>query len=68
MVIFYFNAANATDSFDFKPKINGQTGINGRKEIEIMALKYFRNFCRTLEMSLINCELILFWLGMQTVL
>ena len=60
-----FNGANATDSFNFKAKITGQTNINGRIEnVEIMVpLKYSSNFWRTLEMPLINCDvnLILTW-------
>ena len=60
-----FNGANATDSFNFKTKITGQTDNNGRIDnVEIMVpLKYLSNFWRTLEMPLINCEieLILDW-------
>ena len=66
-----FDGANATDSFNFKTKIAGQTAadnnngnIAGRADVEIMVpLKYLSNFWRTLEMSLINCEveLILNW-------
>ena len=59
-----FNGANATNSFNFKAKITGQTGDNGTKEVEIMVpLKYLSNFWRTLEMTLINCEvnIILTW-------
>ena len=60
-----FNGANATDSFNFKTKITGQTDNNGRIDnVEIMVpLKYLSNFWRTLEMLLINCEanLILTW-------
>ena len=60
-----FNGANATDSFNFKTKITGQTDNNRRIDnIEIMVpLKYLSNFWRTLEMPLINCEvnLILTW-------
>ena len=66
-----FNGANATDSFNFKTKITGQTADNnnngniaGRVDVEIMVpLKYLSNFWRTLEMPLINCEveLILDW-------
>ena len=66
-----FNGANATDSFNFKTKITGQTAadnnignIAGRVDVEIMVLlKYLSNFWRTPEMSLINCEveLILEW-------
>ena len=55
---------NATDSFNFKAKITGQTGDKGTKEVEIMVpLKYLSSFWRTLEMPLINCEinLILTW-------
>ena len=53
-----FNGANATDSFDFKTKITGQTDDDERIDnVEIMvSLKYLRNFWRTLEMPLINCE------------
>ena len=66
-----FNGANATDLFNFKTKITGQTAANnndgniaGRVDVEIMVpLKYLSNFWRTLEMPLINCEveLILNW-------
>ena len=44
--IVEFNGANATDSFNFKAKITGQTGDNGRIDnIEIMVpLKYLRYF------------------------
>ena len=59
-----FDGANATDSFNFKTKITGKTNDDGRKNVEIMVpLKYLSNFWRTLEMSLINCEvnLILTW-------
>ena len=62
--IIIFAEDNLTDSFNFKAKITGQTGNNGRKDVEIMVpLKYLSNFCRTLEMPLINCEinLILTW-------
>ena len=60
-----FNGANATDSFNFKAKITGQTDDDGEiNNVEIMfPLKYLSNFWRTLEMPLINCEieLILDW-------
>ena len=66
-----FDGANATDSFNFKTKITGQTAANnnngniaGRVDVEIMVpLKYLSNFWRTLEMPLINSEinLILTW-------
>ena len=67
--IVNFNGANATDSFNFKTKITGQTAANnnngniaGRVDVEIMVpLKYLSNFWRTLEMSLINCEVNLIW-------
>ena len=44
--IVEFNGANATNSFNFKAKITGQTGDNGRIDnIEIMVpLKYLRYF------------------------
>ena len=67
-----FNGANATDSFNFKTKITGQTvfdnnngNVAGRVDVEIMVpLKYLNNFWRILEMPLINykVELILNWL------
>ena len=42
----------------FKQKITGVTGDNVTKNVEIMvSLKYLSNFCRTLEMILINCEI-----------
>ena len=64
-VIVNFNGANATDSFNFKNKITGQTAANsnngniaGRVDVEIMVpLKYISNFWRTLVMPLINCEI-----------
>ena len=60
-----FNGSNATDSFNFKTKITGRTDDDARMDnIEIMIpLKYLSNIWRTLEMSLINCEieLILTW-------
>ena len=59
-----FDGANATDSFNFKTKITGQTNNDGIINVEIMVpLKYLSNFWRTLEMPLINCEveLILKW-------
>ena len=62
--IAIFAENNLTDSFNFKVKIACQTGDDGTKDVEIMVpLKYFRNFWRTLEMPLINCEvnLILTW-------
>ena len=62
--IVEFNGVNATDSLNFKPNITGQTGNNGTKNVEIIVpLKYLSKFWRTLEMSLINCEinLILAW-------
>ena len=62
--IVVFTGNNLTDSFNFKAKTTGQTGDDGRKDVEIMVpLKYLSNFWRTLEMSLINCEvnLILTW-------
>ena len=60
-----FNGANATDSFNIKTKITGQTNDDGEmNDVEIMVpLKCLSNFWRTLEMSLINCkvEIILTW-------
>ena len=56
--IVHFNEANVTDSFNFQTEITGQTDNNGRIDnVEIMVpLKHLRNFWRTLEMPLINCE------------
>ena len=52
---------NLTDSESFKSKtkITENTPANGnRKDVEItVPLKYLSNFWRTLEMSLINCEI-----------
>ena len=61
-----FNGANATDSFNFKTKITGQTDNNGRIDnVEIMVpLNYLCSFWRTIfEMPFINCKvnLILTW-------
>ena len=47
-----------TDSFKTKEKITGKAGSDGTKNVEVMVpLKYQSNFCRILEMSLINCEI-----------
>ena len=52
-----FNGGNATDSFNFKTKITGQTNDDGIINVEIMVpLKYQSNFWRTLEMPVINCK------------
>ena len=66
-----YDGANATDSFNFKNKITGQTAaddnngnIAGRVDVEIMVPpKYLSKFWRTLEMPLINYEIqpILAW-------
>ena len=47
---------NATDSFNFKTKITGQTVKNGRMDnVEIMVpLKYLSNFWRIIAMPLTN--------------
>ena len=54
-----------SESFKSKIKITGKTPVVGNeKDVEItVPLKYLSNFWRTLEMSLINCEvnLILTW-------
>ena len=56
---------NLAESFNSKIKITGKTPNNNNvKDVEIMVpLKYLSNFWRTLEMTLINCEvnLILTW-------
>ena len=49
---------NDSTSFKFKQQITGQTGNSGTKDVEIMVpLKNLSDFWRTLEMSLINCEI-----------
>ena len=54
-----------SESFKYKAKITGKTPAAGNtKNVEIaVPLKYLNNFWRTLEMSIINCEvnLILTW-------
>ena len=43
-----------------KKKLKGQTDDSGTKNVEIMVpLKYLNKFWRTIEMSLINCEITL---------
>ena len=53
-----FTNTNTTHSFKFKTKITGQANNDGEiNGIEIMVpLKCLSNFWRTLEISLINCE------------
>ena len=59
--IIIFSEDNITDSFKFKAKITGQTGNNGRKDVEIMvSLKYLSNFWRTLECLCLIVKSILF--------
>ena len=49
---------NNSVSFKFKQKITGQRGCRGIKDAEIMVLlKCLSNFCRILEMPLINWEI-----------
>ena len=47
-----FDGANATDSFNFKAKITGKTGNNGKIDnVQILVpLKYLSNFWINLEM------------------
>ena len=53
-----FDGTNATDSFNVKTKITGQTDDNGRINVEIVVpLKYLGNFWISLGMPLINCEI-----------
>ena len=57
---------NNSVSLKFKTKIAGKTGNDGTKNFKIrvpLTLKYLSNFWRTLEVSLIDCEinLILAW-------
>ena len=62
--IVNFNGANATDSFNFKVKVTGQTGNDKTKNVKIMVpFQYLIKFWRTVEMPLIKCEvnLILTW-------
>ena len=63
--IIDFNRANASDLFNLKTKITGQTYNNWRIDnVEIMVpLKYLSNFWRTFEIPLINCEvnIVLTW-------
>ena len=56
--IINLHGANAVDSFNFKTKIIGQMGNNGRiYDVEIMVpLKYLSNLWKTLEIPLIDCE------------
>ena len=59
-----FTDNNHTDPFNFKVKVTGQIGDDGTKNVEItVPLKDISTFWKTLEMSLINCEvnLVLTW-------
>ena len=60
-VITNFTDGNATtNSFSLLVKLTGQTGNNGTKTVEIVVpLKYLGNFCKILEVPLINCEVTL---------
>ena len=62
--IFYFNEVSPIKSFNSKAKIAGQTGANGRKDVEIIVtLKYLSNVLRTLEIIVISygINLTLIW-------
>ena len=53
-----------TTSFNYKQtnKQTVQIRNNGRNDVQIVVhLKYLSNFLRTLEMPLINCEIIIFF-------
>ena len=60
-VITNFTDGNATtNSFSLLVKLTCQTGNNGTKTVEIVVpLKYLGNFCKILEVPLINCEVTL---------
>ena len=59
--IISFTDNNITDLFNFKVKMTGQTGDDGTKNVEIMvSLAYLSVFWRSVELPLINCEVILF--------
>ena len=52
------NVANATTNLLKLKKITGETGISGKKDIDIIIpLKYLSKFWKTLEMPLTNCEI-----------
>ena len=58
------SVADNSALFKCRQKITGETGNGGTKNVKILVpSKYIRNFQRTLEMSLIHCEinLILTW-------
>ena len=61
------NNITESEPFKYKIKITGKTPADGNtKNVKVaVPLKYLSNFWRTLEMSLINCEinLILTWSG-----
>ena len=52
---------NNSASFEFKTKIVGRIGKNGRKDakmrVKMPTLKHLSNFWVTIEMPLINCEI-----------
>ena len=55
-ILLFLTGANDTDSLNFKSNIIGKT--NDDRDIENVdgSTKILRNFWRTLEMFLINCE------------
>ena len=52
------NNITRSEAFKFKIKITGKTPEDGntKDDERIVPLKYLSNFCRTLEIPLINCE------------
>ena len=52
------NNLKVSKSFKVKLEFIGNTNYSGNKDVEIVVpLKYLNTFWRTLEMSLINCEI-----------
>ena len=59
-----FHVAKSGALFKCKQKITGKTADGGTNDVEIMvSLKYLSTFRRTLEISLINCEINLILTG-----
>ena len=68
---YWINNSNTTSSksFEYKTKIIGSTpNNNSRLDGEVVVpLKYLSNFCRSFDLPLINCEMILICHGRKIV-
>ena len=59
-ILLIFLMIPDTTTFNYKQKTTGQTGDNGKKDVQILVRLKHLKFWKTLEMLLINCKIIFF--------